>query len=76
MSSSTRREFLTQVAGATIFGFAAVSCGSDSKSSAGKKFYELSLAEWSFHKALFSKQMTNLDFSFNSSKQIRKIDRR
>ncbi|MFL5810154.1 MAG: sugar phosphate isomerase/epimerase family protein [Flavisolibacter sp.] len=60
--SSTRREFLTQVAGATLFGFAAASCKSAASSTSGKAFYELSLAEWSFHKALFSKQMSNLDF--------------
>src|SRR5215217_1264274 len=60
MSFTTRRKFLTQLAGAGIFGFAAA-CNARDKSS-GKPFYEISLAEWSFHKALFAKQMTNLDF--------------
>ena len=29
---------------------------------AKKKFFEISLAEWSLHKALFAKKITNLDF--------------
>lgn len=74
MSNTSRRKFLTQLAGATVFGFAAASCTSTKKtSSAGNNsmagFFEISLAEWSFHKALFAKKMTNLDFPVIAKQQ-------
>jgi sugar phosphate isomerase/epimerase len=33
-----------------------------------KPFFEISLAEWSFHKALFAKKMTNLEFPMKAKK--------
>lgn len=35
-----------------------------------KMFFEISLAEWSFNKALFAKQMTNLDFPVKAKKDF------
>src|SRR5215210_2087694 len=74
MSSTSRRKFLSQVAGATVFGFAAASCASGKKISATGNnsmagFFEISLAEWSFHKALFANKMTNLDFPVVAKQQ-------
>ena len=40
----------------------AVAPSTFAKDFANKNFFEISLAEWSFHKALFSKKMDNLDF--------------
>jgi L-ribulose-5-phosphate 3-epimerase len=60
MKNTNRRNFLktTMVATAgTIFASPAIA------SLAAKKTpYKISLAEWSFHKAIFAKEMTNLDF--------------
>lgn len=59
--STNRRQFLQQAslaaAGFTLFN---QSFASSLKSK--KMPYEISLAEWSFHKALFGGKMTNLDF--------------
>jgi sugar phosphate isomerase/epimerase len=56
-----RRTFLEQslrfAAGASV-----VSLGCAKPSPAVKPWFDISLAEWSFHKALFAGQMTNLDF--------------
>jgi sugar phosphate isomerase/epimerase len=55
----SRRDFLKK-AGATAL---ATTLFSDVWAAPAKKmFYEISLAEWSLHKALFAKQITNLDF--------------
>ncbi len=35
-----------------------------------KNLYEISIAEWSLHKSLFSKKMTNLDFPVISKKEF------
>ena len=35
-----------------------------------KDFFEISLAEWSLHKALFAKKMTNLDFPVMAKQQF------
>lgn len=35
-----------------------------------KPFFEISLAEWSLHKALFAKEMTNLDFPEMAKKEF------
>ena len=39
-------------------------------SNSKKMFFEISLAEWSFHKALFAKEMTNLDFPMKAKKDF------
>ncbi|RYF46135.1 MAG: twin-arginine translocation signal domain-containing protein, partial [Cytophagaceae bacterium] len=58
--TTDRRSFLKQAAGSvagmalmpTVFAEAPMK----------KMFFDISLAEWSLHKALFSKKITNLDF--------------
>jgi len=35
-----------------------------------RDFFKISLAEWSFHKALFAKQMTNLEFPVKAKKEF------
>lgn len=61
-----RREFLKSTSGAA-FSFAALGCVSSQTlsavGSAKNSFFELSLAEWSLHKTLFAKKMTNMDFA-------------
>src|SRR6476469_9559578 len=61
---SSRREFLAQVGGATALGLLVSACSSSkaATSSGSPFFYEMSLAEWSLHKALFANKITNLDF--------------
>jgi sugar phosphate isomerase/epimerase len=59
MSSNSRREFLAQVAGATVFGLAAFN---KAVAMPNKTLYEISLAEWSLNRAIKAGKMTNLDF--------------
>ena len=59
MPSTSRREFLAQVAGATVFGFAAIN---NAMARPQKQLYEISLAEWSLNKSIRANKMTNLDF--------------
>jgi sugar phosphate isomerase/epimerase len=57
-----RRRFLQQTAAATAsLGLAAL--GANAATAAAAPKFKISLAEWSLHKALFSKKMTNLDFA-------------
>jgi sugar phosphate isomerase/epimerase len=57
---SSRRAFLGQLGALAA---ASALPGSDLFAEGAKKpFFEISLAEWSLHKALFGKKMTNLDF--------------
>ncbi|MCP4847876.1 MAG: TIM barrel protein [Verrucomicrobiaceae bacterium] len=60
----TRRKFLAASSVALV--------GSATPLHAAKKksLYEVSLAEWSLHKALFSKKMTNLDFPLIAKKEF------
>ncbi|HKG68478.1 MAG TPA: sugar phosphate isomerase/epimerase family protein [Segetibacter sp.] len=74
MSNKSRRQFITQLAGVAALGIGATSCAMSKKtSSTGNNsmagFFEISLAEWSFHKALFAKKMTNLDFPVIAKQQ-------
>lgn len=66
---ANRRRFLQQVAfaGMGVLASGISACGnatqaSTSDSSNAKMFFEISLAQWSLHKALFAKQLDNLDF--------------
>ena len=56
----TRRSFLKQAAG-TVAGMALLP-SVFAEAPMKKMFFDISLAEWSLHKALFSKKITNLDF--------------
>src|SRR5215207_9124117 len=74
MSETSRRKFLSQVAGATAFAAFYQACSSQKKalsSSPGTLagFFEISLAEWSLHKTLFANKMTNLDFPVVAKQQ-------
>lgn len=79
MLTSTRRKFLYQFAGTAAFGLfysacashKAITSASPSVQSPGSLggFFEISLAEWSLHKALFANKITNLDFPEIAKKQ-------
>lgn len=58
--TTNRRTFIRQTAGAVAgLTLAPAVFAHESKK---KLFFDISLAEWSLHKALFAKQITNLDF--------------
>jgi sugar phosphate isomerase/epimerase len=63
----SRRHFLQQAA--TVAATAALAPHAIAHELAGSLFFEISLAEWSLHKALFSKQMDNLDFPAIAKKE-------
>jgi len=57
-----RREFIKQSAQtAGVIGVAAMA--GETLAAAPKQLFKISLAEWSLHKALFAKQLDNLDFA-------------
>ena len=56
--SSSRRQFLKQAAAATAAAAFAPQLAREAL--AAQPFFEISLAEWSLHKALFSNKLTNL----------------
>jgi sugar phosphate isomerase/epimerase len=62
-----RRHFLQQAA--TVAAAAALAPHAIAHELASPLFFEISLAEWSLHKALFSKQMDNLDFPAIAKKE-------
>lgn len=66
--NQSRRLFLNRVAGAA--GLAMLSKAAIANRIAAAGWFEISLAEWSFHKALFAKKMTNLDFPVISKKEF------
>ncbi|NML64753.1 TIM barrel protein [Hymenobacter sp. RP-2-7] len=57
---TSRRQFLKQAA--TVAATAAVAPPVVAAALTRAPFFEISLAEWSLHKALFAKKITNLDF--------------
>ncbi len=60
---NSRREFLTVAAGVGALAAFGCKAQSDARAPAAKKpVFTLSIAEWSFHRALQAGQMTNLDF--------------
>lgn len=63
----SRRHFLQQAA--TVAATAALAPHAIAHELAGPLFFEISLAEWSLHKALFSKQIDNLDFPAIAKKE-------
>jgi sugar phosphate isomerase/epimerase len=74
MSTTTRKKFITQLAGMAAIGIGATACAMNRKATSSNKtaptFFEISLAEWSLHKALFSKKMSNLDFPVIAKQQF------
>ena len=70
---NNRRDFLKKLAiSASAFGLSGYSFARDAETQK-KLFFKISLAEWSLHKALFAKQLDNLDFPAKAKKDF-KID--
>jgi sugar phosphate isomerase/epimerase len=67
---NTRREFIRTLGLGTIGLTALSSIPLFATEAADKKiFFKISLAEWSLHKTLFAKQMTNMDFPQTAAKK-------
>jgi sugar phosphate isomerase/epimerase len=69
---TSRRSFLKQAGGlaaglglSSLLPFSAYS-----ENTSKKMFFEISLAEWSFNKSIFGKQMSNLDFPVKAKKEF------
>jgi len=58
--NTNRRNFIRTTAAAAVGGLLISPALANAMAKGGK--YKISLAEWSFHKALFAGEMTNLDF--------------
>ena len=68
---TNRRTFIKQAAGAGLaLGVAAVLPWRARAAAPHKRFFDISLAEWSLHKALFAGRMTNLDFPVMARQQF------
>jgi len=68
---NNRRAFLKQLGFSALSlsamgGLAFEACASSQK----PYFFDISLAQWSFHKSLFAKKMDNLDFAETAAKQF------
>ncbi len=63
-----RRQFVQH--SATVAAAMAILPKAFSNFHANKQFFDISLAEWSLHKALFSKKISNLDFPEIAKKQF------
>ncbi len=59
MTAVSRRDFLKQTTLAAV----AAGIGAAGSAAAEKPGFEISLAQWSLHRALFGKQLDNLDFA-------------
>jgi len=74
--SNNRRKFIHQIsglAGIALIPTSLYSCVSRKNPNAAdlqNSFFEISLAEWSLHKALFSKKIDNLDFPVVAKKEF------
>jgi sugar phosphate isomerase/epimerase len=66
--SVSRRQFLKNTAALTATTALAPQLAAEAFSA--KPFFEISLAEWSLHKALFASKMTNLDFPVMAKKEF------
>ena len=66
--SVSRRQFLKNTAALTAAAALAPQLAAEAFSA--KPFFEISLAEWSLHKALFANKMTNLDFPVMAKKEF------
>jgi len=65
MNTTSRRDFLKQAGLITLSGLAAFPAEAK-----GELFFKISLAEWSFHRALKAGEMTNLDFPVKARKEF------
>lgn len=66
LSLVNRRDFIKQ---ASAVGVAAVA-GETLANAAAKQVFKISLAEWSLHKALFKKELDNLDFAKTAKQEF------
>ncbi|WP_420151186.1 sugar phosphate isomerase/epimerase family protein [Spirosoma sp.] len=66
--TSNRRSFLKQAAG-SLAGMATLPAAF-AETAPQKMWFDISLAEWSLHKALFAKKITNLDFPSVARKEF------
>lgn len=62
METKTRRNFINDLGILTAAAGLSALLPFDALSASKKEFFKISLAEWSFHKALFGGKMTNLEF--------------
>lgn len=61
--ATNRREFLQKMSGLALGAAGLSFIGTQARAAAGSaSFFEISLAQWSLHKSLFSKKLDNLDF--------------
>lgn len=68
---NNRRDFIKQIALATgAVAFLPEQLLAQEIDSSKKLFFEISLAEWSLHKAIFGNQMSNLDFPVKAKKDF------
>ncbi len=67
--AQSRREFL-QMAALAAAGIPLLSNSSFGREILAKPRFKISLAEWSLHKALWAKEMTNLDFPIRAAKDF------
>src|SRR5262245_2615110 len=58
-----RREFIKQSAKAAAVAGATAAAGETLMAASAKQIFKISLAEWSLHRALFKKEVDNLDFA-------------
>lgn len=65
---STRRSFLKTAGSLSAMAF--LPDWAEAASTPQKTFFDISLAEWSLHRALFAKKMTNLDFPAIARKEF------
>jgi sugar phosphate isomerase/epimerase len=68
MNTNSRRSFLKNLGMLSAATGLAPLVPFDAFSFEKKAFFDISLAEWSFHKALFAKKMTNLEFPLKAKK--------
>src|SRR5919199_1374610 len=66
--TTNRRTFIKQAAG-TLAGMTLLP-SAFADTSKKKMFFDISLAEWSLHKSLFAKKITNLDFPAIAKKEF------
>lgn len=65
-SNNSRRKFITSLSAS----LAASSLLSNADNHKKKQLFEISIAEWSLHKSLFGKKITNLDFPVVAKKEF------
>ena len=66
-SNNSRRKFITSL-GASLTASSLISSANHHKK---KQLFEISIAEWSLHKSLFGKKISNLDFPVVAKKEFK-----